>query len=252
MQLAAYQRWVEPFYLELMNANFLRLDRDGRHRFADSFKAIMCELDDATLEAMLYESWRPAKVAAWIIGLRHLTYFVDVVGSELLRGPAYSEHLCISLTLLAVPDGANYLEQYVGRYLAPDASDFQSDMLAAGWAMAGLVRAKDWITSPDPQYDFKKSRAGPADPAGGVPPRVGPRVRRRGVVEPPRPAADARVDGPATAPLRLAGKEAGEGRPGPQGGGLLRPATAFRRDTDGMMLRFVAGRPVSHVTTRSS
>jgi transposase len=44
-------------------------------------------------------------------------------------------------------------------------------------------RAKHWITSPDPAYARKKS-AGPADPSGPDPPRVGAGLCRRDVVEP--------------------------------------------------------------------
>ena len=48
-------------------------------------------------------------------------------------------------------------------------------------------------------------------------------------------------------PLRLAGRAADRDDPDPK---ALACYGLFRRDTDGMMLRFVDGRPVSHVTTQ--
>ena len=102
-------------------------------------------------------------------------------------------------------------------------------------------RAKTWITSPDPAYREKKP-ARPPDPPGDGPPRLGPRLRGRGLVEPPGAARPARLGGrrPAAAAGRAGGRQ---GRPGPQGAGLLRRCCC-RRPTE-VWLRFVDGRPVS-------
>ena len=62
-----------------------------------------------------------------------------------------------------------------------------------------------------------------------------------------QPALHAWTAGVNEPPLRLVERDAVKGDPDPKAVacyGLL------RRDTDGMMLRFVAGRPVSHVTTQ--
>jgi hypothetical protein len=53
-------------------------------------------------------------------------------------------------------------------------------------------RAKQWVTSPDPQYARKKT-ARPADPAGHRPSCMGDRRCRRGVVESPVPAGAAQL-----------------------------------------------------------
>ena len=62
--------------------------------------------------------------------------------------------------------------------------DDPRDAHAAGRALAA---GQDWITSPDPAYARKKG-ARPPDPLGARPPRLGPRLRGRGLVEPPGPA----------------------------------------------------------------
>ncbi len=65
------------------------------------------------------------------------------------------------------------------------------------------LRAKTWITSPDPAYQRKKV-ARPPDPLGRRPPGLAPRVRGRGLVE--------SAGGPR--PARLGGR-----RPAPAAGG---------------------------------
>src|SRR3954469_19893630 len=83
-----------------------------------------------------------------------------------------------------------------------------------------------------------KKLARPPDRLGGPPRGLGGGLCRRGLVEPPGAAGDARL-GDAAAQSQ----STGEGRSAAQSSGLL------RTDQDRVLLRFVEGRPVSRVTT---
>ena len=62
-----------------------------------------------------------------------------------------------------------------------------------------------------------------------------------------QPGLHAWTAGPTDPPLRLVGRDREKGDADPK---ALACYGLFRRDTDDMMLRFVDGRPVSHVTTQ--
>src|SRR5262249_21120134 len=94
-----------------------------------------------------------------------------------------------------------------------------------------------------------KKIARPADPAGGAPPGLGAGLPGRDLVVAAGAAGAARLGGRwAAAP---GGADRGQGRPGPQGAGLLR-AVAGGHGPDAGALRggggVVEGRPVSVVT----
>lgn len=84
--LTFHPRWVKPFYGHLINPyNILSLSDRERAVLASQIIEIIPELDDRILREMLWESWRPAKVAAWIIGIRRLERFTEIIGQELLK-----------------------------------------------------------------------------------------------------------------------------------------------------------------------
>jgi transposase len=86
------------------------------------------------------------------------------------------------------------------------------------------TRAKQWITSPDPEYARKKCSR-PLDPSGREPSYLGTGLPGRGLVESSGSTKPAHLGrgGPLSPASRTGGRE---GRPGPQGAGLLWLAAA--------------------------
>jgi hypothetical protein len=137
-----HPRWVKPFYLELMGFNFLRLDSNQQAEFAASLREIFDELDDTTLREMNWSSWRPQKVAAWVIGIRRLKHVTELLGQELFRSPSYTEHLCFALARLGGPIATTALALYLEEYIKPaDGSYLFMDRYSFQWTLAALI----WI-----------------------------------------------------------------------------------------------------------
>jgi len=68
-ELAFHSKYVAPYYLDLMNLNFLNKSIEETETLFSSLQLISNELHDKTIIKMLNDSWRPSKVSAWIIGV---------------------------------------------------------------------------------------------------------------------------------------------------------------------------------------
>lgn len=104
---------VAPFYLELMNANVLRLSGQERADFMAAFRQASARVTDEELQQMLDSSWRPGKAAAWFIAHGRRTQFVPTLEAMLLDRPIHAEHLCIALAVLAAPSTPAAMQAYL-------------------------------------------------------------------------------------------------------------------------------------------
>jgi hypothetical protein len=91
--------YVDPYYLLLMNANFVSRPEHIPGLF-NGLKKIEKELDNVQLTHMLRSTWRPSKVAAWIIGLYQKVELEDELINKLYNSPIYCEHLIFALAFL--------------------------------------------------------------------------------------------------------------------------------------------------------
>src|SRR5688572_128744 len=84
--------YVNPYYGLLMNANFVR-ETEQVPKLFQGLRTIEKELDDFQLISMLRSTWRPAKVAAWLIGLNRKRNLEEELFNEIRKRPLYCEHL---------------------------------------------------------------------------------------------------------------------------------------------------------------
>ena len=142
---------VEPFYGLLMAGNFLRPNIIVNHpEFASNLKSTLPAYSNLDLRVMLQDSWRPQKVAAWVIGLKRMLSWEDDVAKVLLSSKAEAEHLVIAIILLRTENGANILEEYlISRFQDQevDINSFDRLSLSIGWALSGWEMLREYSSN---------------------------------------------------------------------------------------------------------
>jgi hypothetical protein len=135
-----HPKYVEPYYLLLMNANFIREPEKAPDLFRN-LRLLSHELDNAQLSIMLKSSWRPAKVAAWIIGLSGRKELEEDIIQLMKYNASYCEHLIFALTLLDAE--VKLLEEYITDQVkkAGKLSITAIESISFGVALA----ARDWL-----------------------------------------------------------------------------------------------------------
>jgi len=136
-----HPKYVEPYYLLLMNANFIR-DPEKAPDLFRNLKLISSELDNAQLAIMLKSSWRPSKVAAWIIGLSGRKELEEDLIQLMKYNASYCEHVIFALTLLNAE--AKVMEEYITDQIRKSEALSVMDLerFSFAWAMAAL----DWLS----------------------------------------------------------------------------------------------------------
>lgn len=136
-----HPKYVEPYYLLLMNANFIREPEKAPDLFRN-LKLLSAELDNAQLAIMLKSSWRPSKVAAWIIGLSGRKELQEDLIQLMKYNASYCEHAIFALTLLDVE--AKVLEEYITDQMRKSEALPVMDIerFSFAWSMAAL----DWLS----------------------------------------------------------------------------------------------------------
>ncbi len=150
---------VAPFYLQFMNANVLSMPEDERGRLAAKFRETLPLYSDRDLRYMLRWSWRPAKVAAWVIATRGDRTFIPDLADH-LANHVYVEHICIALAALGGATAAEPLQVYLGSVLPPTGnSDPWEECISPDWALAALEHidapsARSWLEPAGPWERF--------------------------------------------------------------------------------------------------
>lgn len=136
------QKWT-PFYLKLMNANFLRMQAEEQKIFVSDMKLVLKEIHPEDLFQMLKENnWRPQLTAGWFIGFNKVEELTDAVGKNLLEMPYYAGMYCFALARVGTPKASDYLESYLNQYLVSDyAQHSRAETLTLQYGLSAL----EWI-----------------------------------------------------------------------------------------------------------
>jgi hypothetical protein len=135
-----HPEYVDPYYLLLMNANFVREPESIPGLFS-GLKKVEKELDNFQLTRMLRSSWRPSKVAAWIIGLYQKVELEDELIKTLNNTPTYCEHLIFALAFLNTENSIGSIESHIQLETDSLKENFQFlriDIVSFDWAFAAL------------------------------------------------------------------------------------------------------------------
>jgi len=132
--------YVVPYYGLLMNANFVTEPKNIPVLF-NGLKKIEKELDNVQLTDMLKSSWRPSKVAAWIIGLYEKVELEDELINTLVKDRIYCEHLIFSLAFLNTENSIASIEKHI--HLETDSLRENFDLnrierVSFDWAIAAI------------------------------------------------------------------------------------------------------------------
>ena len=139
---AFHPKYVAPFYLDLMNLNFLNKSIEESEHLFNSLKLISNELQDKKLIDMLYDTWRPSKVSAWIIGIAKRENLVDEL--ELIlnkKGLLHAEHILLNLLILKGQSISQLLMNFINRqieYLNETSNKLVVENLSIEWAVSIL------------------------------------------------------------------------------------------------------------------
>lgn len=167
-ELAFHPELVAPFCQQFMNANVLALSGDARASLAARFRQALPSYSRDLLATMLRSSWRPAKVAAWVIAVRRDHAMVVTLAECLRKSPAYAEHLCIALAALGSQEAAQALVDYLASMLPPSGNvPGLDEKVSPDWAIAALAesdthlgtqRAAELLAPDGPWDQFVASR----------------------------------------------------------------------------------------------
>jgi hypothetical protein len=142
-------KWVVPFYLEVLHANYVRQKSSDNLLFNQRVVAALAELDEPVVEQLLYlrdwpdeddnmPGWRELLTGSWFCGLKGWQKFTDVIGQYLVEsGTCYAgQGYCFALACFATEDSAAYLVKYLDTYLPQLELDYDQQ-----WALPALM----WI-----------------------------------------------------------------------------------------------------------
>ncbi len=122
LHLDLYPKYVTPFYGELLNLNFTSKSDEAIGTLFHSILSIAKEINDETLITMLNATYRPSKVAAWIIGMDRRTHLIKELEFFLCKsGIINTEHVLLNLLLLtgkkSIQTVSDFITQQIKFYL---------------------------------------------------------------------------------------------------------------------------------------
>lgn len=131
---------VVPFYLELMNWNFLRLSDAEKQEFAQHIQRVLKTLDNQDIKHLLdSENWRARLVAGWFAGFDKRKELSKHIGENLIAYPSYAYMYCFTLARINNETAIDYLSAYLEKYLSQDyATNMTSETLSVQYVLAAL------------------------------------------------------------------------------------------------------------------
>ncbi len=141
MEQEFHQKYVAPYYMDLMNLNFVYKSKETVQKLINSIKGAGKELDDSTLIEMLNNHWRESKTSAWIIGVCNKNHLIDELLKTLQKqGIQYSEHILLNILILNVTDVKifeTFLNQQIDYFLKTN-DIFILENLSIDWGISIL------------------------------------------------------------------------------------------------------------------
>lgn len=111
-------KYVHPFYLELMNLNFLRKSEQETYHLFDNLSKLSNELSDVIIIEMLNGPWRPSKVGAWMIYASNKIELKHELAKYLSKEAIqYSEHVLFSLLLIDEESSVSSITKFIERQI---------------------------------------------------------------------------------------------------------------------------------------
>lgn len=160
-QIEFIKKYIRPFYMDLMNMNFVRKSQDYTKELFSELKSRSTELKNEEIIKMLNDTWRPSKVGAWMIGVG----CKSDLKIELLRylnktGNHYCEHVLFNYYLMEGEDSATEVKNYITReiefVLKSEKPFYDIEILSIHWAIA-ILKHIDKVFSSDHLNDVKDS-----------------------------------------------------------------------------------------------
>ena len=130
-------RWVSPFYLKLLHANYTQLNGAELDEFVSSASRALREVDEAVVESLLRAGgWREFLTASWFAGLKGWRGFTDLIGKRLIESSVTyaGQGYCFAFGRFADERAARYLCAYLDEYLTRLNCYYDQ-----AWAMAALI-----------------------------------------------------------------------------------------------------------------
>ena len=150
---------VQPFYLDLMNAGLLARPKEKRDEVVEKLRQTLPLFSDDDIRGMLRSSWRPAKVAAWVIAARRDESFIPDLERH-MKATHYMEHACIALATLGSAQALGVLQRYLRSILPPEKMpDCKDEAVSPDWALAAIELIKpeafhQWTAPTGPWTSF--------------------------------------------------------------------------------------------------
>jgi hypothetical protein len=118
LHLDFHPKYVTPYYGELMNLNFTSKSDNAIEILFHSIQSIAKEINDEMLITMLHATYRPSKVAAWIIGMDRRTHLIKELKMFVRKtGIVYSEHVLLNLSLLKGINSIQTMNEFIARQI---------------------------------------------------------------------------------------------------------------------------------------
>lgn len=140
-------KWIVDLCLDVLHANYLRLDEEEEPLFKQRVFGAAEELDEGIMTELLasfdFDSeyapgWREHLVGSWFCGLKGWQQFSGTIGDSLLASETCyaGQGYCFALACFATEESADYLIKYLDVYLPRIDAYYDQE-----WAMPALM----WI-----------------------------------------------------------------------------------------------------------
>ena len=154
------QRYIQPFYSDLMNLNFIRKPT----AYTDELFALLNdrahEIENEDVIKMLNDSWRPSKVGAWMISISKPELKDELKKYLTIPGKHYSEHILFNVLLLEERNAAeaikSYILLYMNSFINGKISNIDIERVSLQWAIS-IIRYIDHIFKTNHENDIKSS-----------------------------------------------------------------------------------------------
>lgn len=113
------EKWISPFYLGFLGANFIEYDNDMLQEFANAIDKTIPKCNIALIEELLQGDWRSRLVGSWFAGIHKYDQLVDNIGKLLLDSEfTYAgQGYCFAILCFKTNPAKDYLVKYLKKYL---------------------------------------------------------------------------------------------------------------------------------------